>query len=129
MITLICGVGRAGKTTFSKRFENVVHFDSMGFYPERFEKVNALVSAKNEVVVEGIYNQKTQRVKLLESYKGNERRCIWLNTPRATVVERMKKDRIPISVKHFDFEPPTFEEGWTEILIIEGAKTWSLQQN
>lgn len=101
----------------------------MGFYPERFEKVNALVSTQNDVVVEGIYSQKAQRVQLLESYKGKERRCLWLNTPRETVVERMKKDGIPISVNHFNFEPPEFNEGWTEITIIEGTKIWSLQQN
>lgn len=119
MITLICGVGRSGKTTYSKAFENVIHSDLMGHFPERYDNVIRAVTGRSDVVVEGIYGDKKQRARLIESYKG-VKRCIWLDTSEEVVKERMMNDRIPISKHHFDFDPPTFEEGWDEIVIIRG---------
>lgn len=118
MITLICGVGRSGKSTYSTAFENVIHLDLLGHMPGRYDRANELVHTEADVVVEGIYNRREQRVKLAEAYKGNGRRCIWLNTPEAIVRERMLHDGIPILLRHFDFEPPTLDEGWDEIIRI-----------
>lgn len=119
MITLICGVGRAGKTTYSQSFGKVIHLDSMGTIPQRFVNViNALTD--EDVIVEGVYETSTLRAELLQAYKGKGSVCIWLDTPEPLVRERLKKDGIPISHKHFDFEPPTLSEGWDEIIIIRG---------
>ena len=119
MLTLICGVGRVGKTTYSQRFENVIHLDGMGHKPHRFTRViNAL--NKGDVVVEGIYENANRRTELLNAYKGCGRRCIWLDTPESIVKDRMEIIGVPLTVKHFHFEPPTFDEGWDEIIIIRG---------
>ena len=125
MITLICGVGRSGKSTYSTAFENVIHLDLLGHMPGRYDRANELVHTEADVVVEGIYNRREQRVKLAEAYKGNGRRCIWLNTPEAIVRERMLHDGIPIPLRHFDFEPPTLDEGWDEIIRVGDASNAS----
>lgn len=119
MIILICGVGRAGKTTYSQSFENVLHSDGMGRKPQRFRNViNALTDG--DVIVEGIYETATLRAELLQAYKGKGSRCIWLDISEQLVKERLKKDGIPMSCNHFFFEPPTLDEGWDEIIIIRG---------
>lgn len=119
MIILICGVGRAGKTTYSQSFENVLHSDGMGRKPQRFRNViNALTDG--DVIIEGIYETSTLRVELLQAYKGKGSKCIWLDTSEQLVKERLKKDGIPMLSSHFYFEPPTLDEGWDEIVIIRG---------
>ena len=120
LITLICGVGRAGKSTYATAFVNVIHLDLMGHIPERYANVNRLVENMENVTVEGVYNLKKYRSDLLKAYKWNNRKCIWLDTPVETVTARMDKEHIPISTVHFYFEPPTLEEGWDEIIIIRG---------
>ena len=51
---------------------------------------------------------------LLQAYKGKGTKCIWLNTP----IE-IKKTREGYSKNcEYFFEPPTYEEGWDEIIII-----------
>lgn len=119
MIILICGVGRAGKTTYSQAFDHVLHLDGMGREPQRFRNViNALTD--RDVTVEGIYGTSALRMELLQAYRGKGSKCIWLDTPEPLVRDRLKKDGIPIPHRHFDFEPPTFNEGWDEIIIIRG---------
>lgn len=119
MITLICGVGRAGKTTYSKNFENVIHLDEMGHKPYRYMNVIDALD-EGDVVVEGIYENACMRAELAQAYNGNGKRCIWLNTPKETVIARARETGTPISVSHFRFEPPTYEEGWDEIVVIRG---------
>lgn len=117
MLTLICGVGRAGKTSFTERFGNVLHSDGMGHKPHRYKNViNALT--EGDVVVEGIYESTELRSELLNSYKGKGKRCIWLDSSKIVVRDRMKKTHVPISDRHFMFEPPTYSEGWDEIIVI-----------
>ena len=52
MILLICGIGRAGKSTYSEAFEDVIHFDLMGRMAERYRNINEIVSHKDDAVVE-----------------------------------------------------------------------------
>lgn len=118
MIVLICGVGRAGKSTYSKRFESVIHFDLMGRMSERYENIINIIDGKDEVVVEGLYNHREHRMNLLKAYKGNKRVCVWMDTPKSIVIERMNKCGILVTSKHFDFQPPTLAEGWDEIIRI-----------
>ena len=118
MLVLICGVGRAGKSTYSEAFEDVIHFDLVGRMAERYRNINEIVSHKDNAVIEGIYDRKEFRIELLKAYKGNDKRCIWLNTPKSVVLERMAKDGIPVTQEHFYFEPPTYSEGWDEIIVI-----------
>lgn len=119
MLTLICGVGRAGKTTYSQQLNGVIHFDGMGNRLSlRYSRINEIASRSKDIVIEGIYNTTEQRRKLLESYQGTYRKCIWLDTPKDVVIERMSQTQKHISKSHFDFEPPTLDEGWDEIIVI-----------
>lgn len=117
MILLICGVGRAGKTTYSEAFKDVIHFDLMGRMDERYRNINEIVSHKDNAIVEGIYNRKEFRIGLLNAYKGKDRKCVWINTPKPIVLERLAKDGIFATQEHFYFEPPTYSEGWDEIIV------------
>ena len=116
---LIMGRPNAGKTTYSQRFENVIHLDDFPF--NKFLNCNAAVAkVKGEIVVEGIYNLRCRRKKLLESYHGTEEKvCIWLNTPIEECLRREDRGRdkeVIISA----FQPPTLDEGWDRIIKIDG---------
>ena len=120
MLTLICGRCRAGKTTYSKNFENVVHLDEVSMSGrERYPKVKDIVSnCTGDIVVEGVYEHKSVREELLRSYVGHGSKCIWLDTAEDVLLQRM--DTIKLIVpRHFD--PPTLDEGWDEIVIIRGG--------
>ena len=131
MITLICGRCQAGKTTYSKRFENVVHLDTVARNGrERYPKVLEIVSQRaDDVVVDGVYEKAEYRTELLRAYKGQGSRCIWINTPVEVIAERMlphfphshMKPNVHFVVpKHF--EEPTYSEGWDEIIIIRNGE-------
>lgn len=116
MLTLICGLPRAGKTTYSQQYEcKVYHLDEFGLLKNAYGRVNNAIGATTaDIVVEGIYDKPEQRKVLIETYRGQGARCIWLNTP----IE-IKRTRRGYS-KHceYPFEPPTYSEGWNEIIII-----------
>lgn len=119
MIKLICGRSRAGKTTFSERYDDVVHLDYCGgiltCYDNVITKVEKIIG---DVIVEGVYNTVERRKALLEAYKGDgEKICIWLDTP-PEVIEKRFFIKLP-DLPHL-FEPPTFDEGWDTIIIIRG---------
>ena len=112
MLTLICGLPRAGKTTYAERFDNVIHLDSCGVYRGVIHKVRSL---SGDIVVEGVYQNRFYRECLIKSYRGNGSRCIWLNTP-----QEVRKTRKGWNKGcDYPFEPPTYDEGWDEIIIIE----------
>lgn len=112
---LICGYPRAGKTTYSQRYKDVIHLDTtMGWRGSRYKGVYREIEKRSDAVVEGIFGRSKERTDLLEAYKGNGRKvCIWLDTPLE--VRQTREGYI----KHGDyFEPPTKEEGWDEIVRI-----------
>lgn len=118
MIILICGFPRAGKTTYSQRYKDnytVIHLDECGMNP--YDGADARIKrTANDLVVEGVYNRKGRRIRMLSKYKGNGKRvCIWLDTPKDIRQQRMGR-----RVCDFPFEPPTLDEGWDEIIIIRG---------
>ena len=118
MIKLICGMSRAGKTTYSKQFEDVIHLDYCGGITTCYDRALEKVSKANEnVIIEGVYNTADRRMALLSAYNGDGKRvCVWLNTDLDIIASRTF-DRIP---KPTHFEPPTLDEGWDEIIIIRG---------
>lgn len=112
---LICGLPRAGKTTYSKRYEcNVIHLDNYGNFGIVRDKVSKI---DGDVVVEGCYTHAQQRMSLLASYKGNGKRCIWLDVPQEI---REQREGWRESMGKMHFEPPTYAEGWDEIEVING---------
>ena len=118
---LICGLPNAGKTTYSKRYENVLHLDD--FPTSKFLNCNKAVSeADEDVVVEGIYNSIVRRKKLLESCKHMQRKvCIWLNTPKEVCVSREDRGRPSDMIYSHLMQQPTVDEGWDEVIIVNGV--------
>ena len=113
MLTLICGHSRAGKTTYSQRFDNVIHLDDVHSTSKVISRIRDVVG---DVVVEGIYYSPRERKELLSAYKGKGTRCICLDTPKEIREERMGR-----IIKHdYPFRIPTLDEGWDEIIIIRG---------
>lgn len=112
MLSLICGMPRAGKTTYSKRYDNVIHLDGIGYHQVK----RMVAEITTDVAVDGIYNDSRTRERLATAYKGNGRRCIWIDTP----LEIRKTRPMWQEYLGMEFEPPTFEEGWDEIIIIRG---------
>lgn len=124
MLTLICGIPNAGKTTYSLRYDNVIHFDDVTRKGGQFENCNRMASeVDGDVVVEGVYNSVKRRKQLLEACKHQDKKiCIWLDTEVDECVEREKNYRKrPISLVHAhhrSLEPPTLDEGWDEVIRI-----------
>lgn len=120
---LICGIPNAGKTTYAKRFDNVINFDRVkGTNKQMRERVLEMVKENPSVVVEGVYHKAEDRINLIKASGGGK--VIWLDTPTEVCVERELSYRkrptllVESCAKHF--EPPTFDEGWDEIIIIRG---------
>lgn len=113
MLTLICGMPRAGKTTYAlANYCNIIHLDNIGY-----EAVKAKVkSIRGDVAVDGIYNHPQLRAELVQAYKGHGARCIWLDTPLEIRRTRPRWHQL----HGMDFFPPTFTEGWDEIIVIKG---------
>lgn len=119
MINLVCGRSRSGKTIYCKRFERVLHLDGFGIMPNNYNKLlKKAEKTDSDLVVDGVYDTAELRTNLLNAYKGGGKRtCIWLDTPLDVIESRF----VVIPSKHpYPFEPPTFEEGWDEIIIIRG---------
>ena len=112
MLTLICGWSRAGKTTYSKRYScRVIHFDNVLSY----DKVRSAVSReRGDIVVDGIYDEPKRRKELRAAYNGKAV-CIFIDTPYAI---RRKRTQFPPPDRMFNI--PTYDEGWDDIIILEG---------
>lgn len=110
------GLPNAGKTTYSSRYAHVIHLDDCK--KPKFDNCNKAVSETDgNVVVEGIYNTKYRRKALLEAVEGKNCRkvCVWLDTPREECEKRENRGRNVI--RYALIEPPTYDEGWDEIII------------
>lgn len=119
MLTLICGLPRAGKTTYSKKYDGkctVIHLDYYGGGESGHTRCNSKANTNDDVVFEGVYHTARWRKSLVQNYRGDKKVCIWLDTPT-----EIKKTRHGYCDKcEYPFEPPTLDEGWDEIIIIRG---------
>ena len=118
MLTLVCGRSRAGKTTYCERYRSVLHLDSYGLHPFSSSRLlEKIEHADGDIVVDGIFDKAERRRALLYAYKGGGPYiCIWLDTPLDVIESRFCKGaRLP----HI-FEPPTYAEGWDEIIRTTG---------
>ena len=110
MLILICGHSRAGKTTFSQRFRDVIHLDTSHSTARVIQKMGTA----EDVVIEGVYYSPRERMELLSHYKGKHARVICIETPKEVREARMKH-----RIRHdYPFLVPTYSEGWDEIVII-----------
>ena len=125
MITLITGLPNAGKTTYSARYENVIHLDD---FPQvgdggKYDRCNRQAAARENAVVEGVYNTCELRAKLLDVCKQHDRKvCVWLDTPAEICKQRENRGRPTaiVDVQEKMFQPPTLDEGWDEIVVVKG---------
>ena len=106
---LICGLPRAGKTTLSKKYDNVIHLDQIGLYSQ-IKKL-----ATKDSVIDGVYDTKDLRMSLIDAVKADRNICIWVNTDLETIKKRGNRYWL-------SFEPPTLDEGWDEIIIVQGKE-------
>lgn len=118
MLTLICGLPNAGKTTYSQQFEKVIHADDV----KRHRTLCEMISKMDDVTVEGLYIVSHMRKELLKAYKGEKKVCIFLNTPLEECLRREDRHRSLMLIKNcaMVLEPPTVSEGWDEVIIIGG---------
>ena len=117
MLTLICGIPNAGKTTYSQKYDNVIHLDDV----QRTSVICEMVANEEDVCVEGAFLDSRRRRKIADAYKG-KKVCIWLNTPLDECIARENRGRQKglFRVCAEGFEPPTYAEGWDEIEVIHG---------
>ena len=123
MLTLICGIPNAGKTTYSQKFENVIHLDDVQCEKgqSHIMKVCSIVKNTNDdVCVEGIFLVSHQRKNLVRAAGDRHKKCIWLDTSLDECLNRENRGRNSCIIKNSCelFEPPTYDEGWDEIEII-----------
>ena len=125
MITLITGLPNAGKTTYSARYENVIHLDD---FPQvgdggKYDRCNRQAAALENAVVEGVYNTTELRSQLLKVCAEHDRKvCVWMDTPAEICKQRENRGRPTaiVDVHEKMFQPPTLDEGWDEIVVVKG---------
>lgn len=125
MLTLIIGVPNAGKTTYSGRFKNVLHTDEIRPTKEVsfMDAVCNAVSEADDICVEGLFVTARHRKPIVESYKRDDKKvCIWLDTPLEECIAREDRGRSKFLVRdcYRAFQPPSYDEGWDEIIIKKG---------
>ena len=117
MLTMICGIPNAGKTTFSKRYENALHLDDIGTIDRVVETISGM---DGDVIIEGYFGKKESRDRVRAAHKGRSR-CIFLDVSIEESIRREDRNRHSQILRNAErfFEPPTYSEGWDEIIIIE----------
>ena len=104
MMTLICGHSRAGKTTYSQRYDcKVLHFDDIRDYQA---VINEVKKEDGDIVVEGIYFNPHNRANLCKAYNGKTV-CILIDTPTEVRAKRMGRE----TLHPYPFGVPSYEEG------------------
>lgn len=114
----IIGLPNAGKTTYSTRYDNVLHTDALK--PKaRWSDIEKAMD--DSLVVDGVFFSRRTREKLLALADGCKKTCIWLDTPVDVCINRENRGRHHslVEVLHMRFEPPTLDEGWDEIIRIK----------
>ena len=128
-LILICGIPNAGKTTYSSRYDNVIHLDDVCNYKHCAEIAS---QTNGEVVVEGVFYNIRQRKKLLEICNDKSPKiCIWMDTPIEECKRRenayRRRPSWIVGDYHNAFEPPTLDEGWDNIIrIIDNGECGAL---
>ena len=119
-MVLICGIPNAGKTTFSGRFQNVIHYDHLRMTSR--DRIDYILRAASDpkVCVDGVFGKRKLRERIAAI--AGDKVCIWLDTPVEVCLEREQNYRkrpegLVLRYARM-FEPPTLEEGWDVIMRI-----------
>lgn len=120
MLTLICGLPNAGKTTYSLQFDKPLHLDEIGSADNVIDKMKQI---DGDVVVEGFFGKSADRRKIRSAYSG-EAVCIFIDISVEESIRRENRNRHPNILRNASnkFEPPTLDEGWDEIRIMRGGE-------
>lgn len=113
MLTLICGLPNAGKTT---GYPDALHQDEIG----TTENVCAAISRiDGDATIEGCFPTAKCRRKVREAYRGAAR-CVFIDISVEESVRREDRNRHETILRNAArfFEPPTYAEGWDEIEVI-----------
>ena len=128
---LICGLPNAGKTTYSAQFQNVVHIDEIAGIKHYHDIIKQrLDEADGELCVEGTFLVHHAREKVLRLCKPEwKKTCIWLNTDPNECKRREDRGRRPWLIDNCErcFQPPTYDEGWDEIIVVKDGKEGLLE--
>lgn len=124
MLILVCGLPNAGKTTYAnEHYEFVIHYDLVEHitleehYRNCIQEV--LNSDKQDICVEGVYDKKYRRMDLIQACEKQDKKiCIWINTPYDICLSRRDKPKFIVEKFYQSFEPPSFDEGWDEIIEV-----------
>jgi Shikimate kinase len=122
-LIVVIGLPNAGKTTYSERFTDVLHYDEISKY-SRAEREDIYRSFHGNCI-EGIYNSKQSRERLLSCLEDNSRKvCVWIDTTEDECIRRENRGRPSrlVSLHAETFEPPTLDEGWDEIIRLQGGE-------
>ena len=115
MLTLICGIPNSGKTTYSARFGDVIHLDEV----QDYSAICEMASGMENPIIEGLYLLAENRTQLLDACADHSpKRCIWLDTTLEECIRREDRNRPAFVITQCanTFEPPTYDEGWDEIV-------------
>ena len=114
------GLPNAGKTTYSAQYDNVIHRDDFGG-KNKYERIIELVKKNSDVCVEGVYLFAARRKDLVAA-SNTKNTCIWLDTSPDLCRQRERegRNRWPGIINEAErlLEPPTYDEGWDEIIRI-----------
>lgn len=113
MLTLVCGIPNAGKTS---RHPNALHQDEIG----TIDRVCAVVSELGgDVTIEGYFGTHDARRRVRDAYDGPSR-CVFIDITVEESIRREDRNRHEAILRNAArfFEPPTYDEGWDEIEVI-----------
>lgn len=117
MLTMICGLPNAGKTTYSSQFKDALHQDDIGL----ISRIVSTIEPMQDVVIEGYFGRKEERNRVRQAHHGYSK-CIFLDISVEESIKRENRNRHPQILRNASrfFEPPTIDEGWDEIIIMRG---------
>lgn len=118
MLTLICGLPNAGKTTYSQQFDNPLHLDEIGTADSVIDMMKQI---DGDIVVEGFFGKSADRRKIRSAYNG-EAVCLFIDISPDESIKRENRNRHPSILRNAAryFEQPTYTEGWNKIIHIGG---------
>lgn len=122
---LICGIPNSGKTTLSAKYPKCLHYDEIKLTtPKRYAYICGRARSEDDLAVEGVYDERWRREELVKACheSGHKATCIWLDTPLEVCLERecnfRRRHESLVLIHARNFEPPTLDEGWDEIIRI-----------
>lgn len=126
-LIVLCGLPNAGKTTYSKNYDNVIHIDDIRFTEydqlmvELSERINNAFNANDTVVLDGICCSNSMRKRILSLFDDSiYKKCIFIDISEEDMLKREDRNRHKFelfAISHF-FQKPTLDEGWDEIVTI-----------